>query len=80
MDSQILSTPLSDRKLMLQAIALARQCRSEEDRVSPKVGAVVARDGVVIGEAYRGEVAPGERAEFTLFERKLQDETLAGAT
>ncbi len=65
---------------MLRAIDLARKGRSEESKVSPKVGAVVARDGAVIGEAYRGEIAPREYAEFTLFERKLSDETLAGAT
>ena len=70
----------NNRDLMLQAIDLARQCKSEEGRISPKVGAVAARDGVIIGEAYRGEVAQGEHAEFTLFERKLPDEVLAGAT
>jgi pyrimidine deaminase RibD-like protein len=67
-----------DRALMQRAVALARQCESEPGRESPKVGAVAARDGVVVGEAFRGEVAPGE--QFTLLEQKLKDETLAGAT
>ena len=71
---------LSDRDLMAQAIDLARRCRSEVGRASPKVGAIVARDGILVGKAYRGELAPGEHAEFTLLERKLPDETLAGAT
>jgi len=71
---------LGDRDLMLQAIKLARKCKSEAGKISPKVGAVIVRDGLVIGEAFRGEMAPGEHAEFILLERKLSDETLAGAT
>src|SRR6267142_2747567 len=65
---------------MLRAIDLARKCRSELGRISPKVGAIVARNGVVMGEAFRGEMVPGEHAEFTLLEKKLRDDTLAGAT
>ena len=68
------------RALMERAVALARQCVSEEGRISPKVGAVVMRDGVVLGGAFRGELAPGDHAEYTLLEAKLENETLAGST
>lgn len=68
------------RDLMKLAVELASRCVSEEGRVSPKVGAVVARDGVVLAAAYRGEMKPGEHAEYTLLERKLKDVDLEGAT
>jgi pyrimidine deaminase RibD-like protein len=74
------SERVSDRGLMLRAIDLARKCRNEPGKISPKVGAIVTRDGVVIGEAFRGQLAPGDHAEFTLLEKKLPSETLAGAT
>jgi len=70
----------TDRQLMERAIELSRKCVSEEGNVAPKVGAIVARDGVILGEAFRGEMAPGEHAEYTLLEKKLSGETLAGAT
>jgi pyrimidine deaminase RibD-like protein len=72
--------PLTDRELMELAIDLAGRCVSEEGKVSPKVGAVVAREGVVLGAAYRGEKKPGEHAEYTLLERMLPKVDLEGAT
>lgn len=68
-----------DKEFMLRAIELSKNCVSEPGNNAPKVGAVIVRDGLILGEAYRGELRPGDHAEYTLFEKKLADEELAGA-
>jgi pyrimidine deaminase RibD-like protein len=64
--------PVDAKKPMLRAIELARKCVTEEGKKtpSPKVGAVLVKKGKIIGEAYRGELAPGDHAEYTLLEKK----------
>lgn len=65
---------------MRLALEEARKSRSEADRTSPRVGAVVVlQDGTVV-TGHRGETASGEHAEFTALERKAPDAVLAGAT
>ncbi len=68
---------------MKLAIELSQNCISEnaaEGKTSPKVGAVLVRNGEIIGSAYRGEMRLGEHAEYTLLERKLRDEDLSNST
>jgi pyrimidine deaminase RibD-like protein len=68
------------RKFMEMAVAEARKSKPEDGRVHPKVGVVVVRGGVVLATAYRGEMGPGDHAEFTALEKKLPDAVVAGST
>lgn len=70
----------TERALMLRSIQLAKNCSGEPGKISPKVGALVSVDGSVLAEGFRGELALGEHAEFTLLERKLPQAALAGST
>jgi pyrimidine deaminase RibD-like protein len=69
-----------DRRFMEIAISEAAKCNAEDTRTRPKVGAVVVKDGEILAKGYRGELAPGEHAEFTVLEQKLKDRSVAGAT
>ena len=65
---------------MRLAVDEAKMSRVEDQRSHPKVGAVLVRDGTVLASAHRGEFGPGDHAEFTLFEKKLPNMALKGAT
>jgi pyrimidine deaminase RibD-like protein len=58
------------RKLMLLAIQEAERSAVEDQRVHPRVGAVLAdANGNVLHTAHRGEGTRGGHAEFILFEK-----------
>jgi pyrimidine deaminase RibD-like protein len=69
-----------DRKFMERAVEAARKSASEDDRVHPNVGVVVVKNGKELATAHRGEMAPGDHAEFTALEKKLLGDVVAGAT
>ena len=68
------------REFMRLSIDAGKHSKPENEEHKPKVGAVLVKDGEVLGFAYRGEKAPGEHAEFTLLEKKLKDKDCSGAT
>jgi len=73
-------SPNQERHWMELALAEARKCTPEDGRAHPKVGAVAVRGTQVLASAHRGQLRPGEHAEFTLLEGLLPEETLAGTT
>jgi len=68
-----------DRRFARLAIEEARKSVPEDDRVHPKVGVVVVKDGRVLATAHRGEV-PQCHGEYIALEKKLADVSLAGST
>jgi pyrimidine deaminase RibD-like protein len=68
------------RKFMEMAVEEACKCKPKDERVHPRVGAVVVKDGIVLATAYRSELAEGDHAEYTALEKKMHDKTIAGAT
>jgi ATP-dependent DNA helicase RecG len=68
----------SPRKYMEMAIEVMNKSIQEprEDKVSPKVGALLIKTNGEIESAFRGELRHGDHAEFTLLERKNRSELL----
>lgn len=71
---------------MEMAIEIMKKSIQEprEDKISPKVGAVLIKNDGAIETAFRGELRHGDHAEFTLLERKnrsnLLDDSILFAT
>ena len=61
------------------AVDLGKLSISEGDPNKPYVGAVVVREGEVIGSGHRGMTAPGDHAEFGVL-KGIDPEQLSGAT
>lgn len=70
----------NDHEFMQIAINEAKKSKAEDSQIHPKVGVVVVLDNEELARAHRGELAFGEHAEYTVLERKLQDQTIAGCT
>lgn len=67
-------------KFMRMAIEEALKSVPEDDRPDrPKVGAVIVKNGVVLGKAHRGEILKAH-AEYVALDDKLADDLVAGAT
>ncbi|MEW6419433.1 MAG: deaminase [Nitrospirota bacterium] len=67
-------------KFMKLAIQEAKRSQREDTRPHPYVGAVVVRDDQILASSCRGDLAQGDHAEFSVLEKKLPHETLAGCT
>lgn len=66
-------------RLMRLAIDNGKKSVSEEGKLSPKVGASIFKDGQILGTAFRGQMEPGNHAEFTLFEKVLKGADVSDA-
>lgn len=79
-------TTYPQRALELEAmnrvIEASSRCEQEDSKKepTPMVGAAVIKDDKILDIAYRGELKPGEHAEFTLLEGKLAGVDVTGAT
>jgi len=68
-----------DRIFSKEAVTLARKSVAEDNRLHPKVGAVVVKDGNTLAMGYRCESGKGDHAEFCAL-KKLTAAEIEGAT
>jgi pyrimidine deaminase RibD-like protein len=69
-----------DDAFIEKVIRRAMLSRQESKTPKPRVAALLAKDGKELGNAFRGETAPGDHAEYVLLESKLGYEEVAGGT
>jgi len=55
-----------------KSIEISMNCKDEDEKIHPKVGAVLIKDEKIVETAYRGEINPGDHAEFILLEKKCK--------
>ncbi len=67
-------------RYMRLAVNEAKNSKVEDERVHPRVGAVLVRDGTILARAHRGDLSAGDHAEFTIFEKKLPGMDLKKST
>jgi pyrimidine deaminase RibD-like protein len=70
----------NDIQYIKKAIDRARLSTQENGPIRPKVGAVLVLDDKELGNAFRGEMSPGDHAEYGLLEGKLRLENLTNGT
>jgi pyrimidine deaminase RibD-like protein len=70
----------SAKQAMELAVSIAKQAHAEDARLHPKVGAALVHNDQLLASAFRGELGPGDHAEFTLLQKKLADVNLGGST
>jgi len=69
-----------ERLAIVNSIDEARQSKHEDAKVHPNVGVVIVKNDEIIASAHRGEIDLGDHAEFTVLEKKLKSDILAGCT
>lgn len=71
-------TDLDYMRLSIEEMRKSIQESRNDDKVSPKVGAVLVRNDGSFVAAHRGELREGDHAEYTLLERKCTAENVTG--